>query len=326
MTSFIRQGVSARCLSIAGRAAAVAATLCLAACSQVTEGGLAGLVGGKAPETAVAGRTTPESELERATAYWGKEAAKNPQDGKAALNYARNLKALGRKQEALSVLQASYMFSAENKDYLSEYGRLALELGQVNTAAQLLEQADDPIKPDWRILSARGTVMAKQGNYKEAVPFYERALQLAPGQASILNNLALAYTMDGQAEKAEQYLRQAASSGASDPRIRQNLAMVLSLQGKTAEARTVAEAEDGTAIRSASNSQAASEPAPAATRTPPQEASPVASVSLTPDEIIEAAMKAEEAKRKAAERPIRKRALTVAAQDEPAPALRQAAR
>ena len=52
-----------------------------------------------------------------------------------------------------------------------------------------------------------------------------------------MNNLAMAYTMDGQAEKAEQLLRQADTAGSTDPRVKQNLALVLGLQGKHQESR-----------------------------------------------------------------------------------------
>jgi Flp pilus assembly protein TadD len=99
--------------------------------------------------------------------------------------------------------------------------------------------ADDPSNPDWRVLSARGTALAKQSKYSEAIPFYERALQLSPGQRSVMNNLALAYTMSGEAHKAETVLRQADPTGA-DPRIKQNLALVMSLQGRHDEAKQLA--------------------------------------------------------------------------------------
>lgn len=323
MTSVIRRSVAVRAFWWAGRTAVVAATVSLGACASVGEGGLSALLASKEPETTVAARTTPESELEKATAYWGKEAAKNPKDKKATINYARNLKALGRKQEALNVLQSNYMFHGENKDYLSEYGRLALEAGQVNTAAQLLEQADDPINPDWRVLSARGTAMAKQGQYKEAIPFYERARELAPGQSSILNNLAMAYTMDGQAEKAEDYLRQASQMGAVDPRVKQNLAMVLSLQGKPAQARDVTTDGEAAPIAEATTAQSPkSEPASA----PKAVSSPVTTASMAPDDIMRAAMKAEEARKKAAERASRKRPVTVASQEDAPPVLRDSTR
>jgi Flp pilus assembly protein TadD len=183
------------------------------------------------------------SELEKATEYWGQQAAKKPRDGAASLNYAKNLKAMGRKKEALAVLAHSHIYNAQNKEHLSEYGRLALELGQVSTAQQLLERADDPVKPDWRVISARGTVLARQERFKEAIPFFERARQLAPDQPSVLSNLAMAYAMDGEAQKAEQLLRQAAQMGPGDSRVRQNLSLVLGLQGKYDEAKQVVSAD-----------------------------------------------------------------------------------
>ncbi|RTL70595.1 MAG: tetratricopeptide repeat protein [Hyphomicrobiales bacterium] len=178
---------------------------------------------------------TPEqvqAELKKATEYWGQQYANDRSNVQAALNYARNLKALGEKQQAFSVLQATYESGGANRAVASELGRLALEFDQISLATRLLEQADDPAQPDWRIVSARGTVLAKQGQYKEAIPFYERALKLAPDKPSILNNLALAYTMDGQADKAEPLLRKASAAPKADERVSNNLALVLSLQGK----------------------------------------------------------------------------------------------
>ena len=206
----------------------------------------------------------PRAEVEKAAEHWGKEHSKQRRDGKAALNYARSLKALDRKAEALAVLQAGYLYNAQDREYLSEYGRLALDQGHAPMAQQLLEKADDPAKPDWRILSARGVALAQQGKYKEAIPFLERARTLAPDQPSVMNNLALAYTMDGQASQAEPMLRQATST-AADPRVRQNLALVLNLQGKKEEATRVAVGHDMPRSAVAPSSIAA-RPAPAPAR------------------------------------------------------------
>jgi Flp pilus assembly protein TadD len=87
------------------------------------------------------------------------------------------------------------MFHGTDQQLTSEYGRLALELNQINVAGQALAAADDPTRPDWRVISARGTVFAKQGKYGEAVPFYERALALAPDNPTIMNNLAMAHAI-----------------------------------------------------------------------------------------------------------------------------------
>lgn len=224
--------------------------------------------------------------LEKAVQYWGKEHAANPRSAKAALSYARNLKAMDRKREALSVLQASYVYNATDREYLSEYGRLALEQGQLAAAVQLLERADDPAKPDWRTLSARGAALAKLGNYKDAIPHLERARMLAPDQPSVLNNLALAYTLDGHADKAETLLRQAARSDKADARVHQNLAMVVGLQAKEGAAGPVPATP---ALAAAPGST---------TATPRHLAKAPAGTGrqMDPEQIMRAALKAESAK------------------------------
>jgi Flp pilus assembly protein TadD len=191
-----------------------------------------------APATTASTATSDtRTDLQKATEYWGKEFAKNPRDAQIALNYARNLKALGEKRQALAVLQQASVFHGAHRGLNAEYGRLALEFDQVSLAGKLLEQADDPTNPDWKLISARGTVLAKQGRYREAIAFYERALVLAPEQASILNNLALAHAMEGHPDKAEPLLKRAAAAGGNEPRVGQNLALVLGLQGKYDEAK-----------------------------------------------------------------------------------------
>lgn len=296
----------------------IAVTLALGACSQGSTFDL-GLSLNDPPASRIATASaaqTDQAELQKATAFWAKKYSENPRDGKAALSYARNLKALGRKPEALSVLQTAYMFNADQREYLSEFGRLALDQGQVSTADQLLARADDPATPDWRVLSARGTVMAKQGKFKESIPFFERARALAPAQSSVLNNLAMAYTMDGQATRGEELLRQAVQAGTKDARVQQNLALVLELQGKADDAQRVLKGEpareaarEPTLTHSATNVSFpgatpqlrpsridyGSQPSPE--RAPVQTAQPKPGVPQDdPDAIIRAAMAAEASK------------------------------
>ena len=147
---------------------------------------------------------------------------------------------MGEKQRALAVLQQASMFHGDSRELAGEYGRLALEFDQISVAGRLLAAADDPVKPDWRIISARGTVLAKQGKYKDAIPFYESALSLAHDHPSVLSNLALAHAMNGEPKRAETMLRQAAATDRNSLKIRQNLALVLGLQGKYDEAKLLA--------------------------------------------------------------------------------------
>jgi Flp pilus assembly protein TadD len=211
--------------------------------------------GATTPTTTTPATTTPatdgKAELAKATEYWGKVYAKSPKDAQAALNFARNLKAQGEKQQALAVLQQASAANPTHKGIAGDYGRLLLEFNHITQADKLLELADDPSNPDWKVVSARGTVFAKQSQYSKAVPLFERALQLAPDQPSVMSNLALAYAMEGKVDKAEPLLRKAAALG-GDARVNQNLALVLGLQGKYDEAK-LAMANDVPPDRAAAN-------------------------------------------------------------------------
>jgi Flp pilus assembly protein TadD len=230
--------------------AVLALGLPLGACAQI--GGSPLQLAAPAQTPAPAAEPDTRTELQKATEYWGKIAAENPHDPQASLNYARNLKALGEKRQALVVLQQAYAVHSNHRGIVAEYGRLAVEFDQVSAAERLLALADDPAKPDWTVVSARGTVLAKQARYREAIPYYERALALAPDKPSILSNLALAHAMEGHPDKAEPLLKRAAALGGHDAQVSQNLALVLSLQGKYDEAKLMA-AKDLPADKAAAN-------------------------------------------------------------------------
>lgn len=232
--------------------ATLTASLMLGACAQDAKELQSSLFDAKsskvqAQETAEAAEASavPQSDLEKATDYWGKKYKENPRDVDAALSYAKNLKAMGERQLALGVIKNASANDPNNKKVASEYGRLALELDQISIAKQMLQLADDPAAPDWRVISARGTIAAKEGKYNDAIPLYERALMLSQEQTSVMNNLAMAYAMAGEAGKAEEILRRIEAKG-GNAKSRQNLALVLGLQGKFDESKALAAQEIGT--------------------------------------------------------------------------------
>ncbi len=217
----------------------VSMTLLLGACSgnPLSDGMMASNPEGPPSiSTAIANNQT---ELEKATLYWSKEYSKNTRDLNAALSYAKNLKAGGHKDRAIAIFQEASVYHGSNRELASEYGRLALDMGQVGLAEKLLSAADDPATPDWRVVSARGTVHAKQGKYAEAIPLYERALEIAPDASSVLSNLAMAYAAGGRANEAEPLLRRAIEIDGSNAKLKQNLALVVGLQGKHDEAKQI---------------------------------------------------------------------------------------
>lgn len=219
--------------------ATLSSTLMVGACAQIGADDGRGLLAGVSGSSPAAATAPAFANAEVNADDAAKRYSQNPRSLENALAYARSLKSLGQKRQALGILQQAAEQHSSSKELASEYGRLALDLDQVSLAKRLLEVADDPVNPDWRVVMARGTASAKEGHYKDATAFYEKALSLQPEQASIMSNLALAYTLSGDAEKGETLLRRAAASPDANAKVRQNLALVLGIQGKYEEATKI---------------------------------------------------------------------------------------
>jgi Flp pilus assembly protein TadD len=97
-------------------------------------------------------------------------------------------------------------------------------------------------KPD-HILSVQGAVLDQMGRHADAQRYYLTALKMVPDEPSVLSNLGLSYALAKDLPNAEATLRRAAAHPPVDPRVRQNLALVVGLQGRFAEAETIARAD-----------------------------------------------------------------------------------
>jgi Flp pilus assembly protein TadD len=177
--------------------------------------------------------------------YWANALMRNPRDENAAIGYARALKAEGSKDKALSALQQAAIYNSDSKAIASEEGRLALDMGQTGLAEKLLARANDPEHPDWRVLNALGTLEAQRGNTAPSRTYFEQAAQLAPNEPSVLNNLALTYALAGDPAKAEALLRRAGAASGATAKVRQNLALVLGVEGKYDESQQLAASDLG---------------------------------------------------------------------------------
>jgi len=69
------------------------------------------------------------------------------------------------------------------------------------------------------------------------------ALKIAPDEPSVLSNLGLSYMLSKDLPKAEETLRRAYGRADASPRVRQNLAVVVGLQGRLAEAEGIVKAD-----------------------------------------------------------------------------------
>jgi Flp pilus assembly protein TadD len=218
------------------------------ALATVLAAGLAGCqTTAKGPDTTgsigTASRPTTEAEwrvvLDRSEALY----KARPDDVGAAMQYAQALRATGQHTQAVAVLEQVSLKNSRNKQLLGAYGRALAEVGRYAQALEVLSRAHTPDMPDWRILSAQGAVLDQLGRYEDARRHYAAALKIAPDEPSVLSNLGLSYALSKDLKKAEATLRKATAQPGVSPRVRQNLALVIGLQGHFKEAEEIARAD-----------------------------------------------------------------------------------
>ncbi len=164
----------------------------------------------------------------------------NPQDRATILAYAAALRGDGRSAEAVAVLTKAMLTHPKDKELAAIYGKALAENGQFETALNVIRDTQDPANPDWRLMNAEAAIEDQLGRPNEARPLYDRALTLAPGHPDILNNKAMSYLLTGDRVTAESILRQALAAPGASPRVRQNLALAVGLEGRYDEALSIA--------------------------------------------------------------------------------------
>ena len=167
----------------------------------------------------------------------------NPRDTAAALQYGQALRQNGQRQQAVAVMEQATIANPGNKMLLAAYGRALADNGNFKQAFDILSRAHSPANPDWRILSVQGTTLDQMGKHEEARRYYMSALKIAPEEPSVLSNLRLSYVLSKDLPTAESVLRRAYNRGTADSRVRQNLGLVVGLQGRFAEAESIVKAD-----------------------------------------------------------------------------------
>lgn len=181
----------------------------------------------------------------RQVAEWGKRWEKNPGDPTLTVGYVKRLRAIGSNDHALSVLNDAVKANPRSTVLQGELGKQLAATGKTQEASVVLQRAAAAPDSTWQIHSTKGVVLDRLGRHKDAQQAYRMALKKSPGQISAINNLGLSQAQDGQLKAAEGTLRQAYATpaGRKHSRLRQNLALVVGLQGRFEEAKTIVKAD-----------------------------------------------------------------------------------
>jgi Flp pilus assembly protein TadD len=186
---------------------------------------------------------SPAADPRSAVEALGERYRANPKDADAALAYGQALRANGQRAQAAAMLEQATIAHPGNKALLAGYGRALADNGNFQQAFDILSRAHSPDNPDWRILSVQGTALDQLGRHDDARRYYASALKIVPEEPSVLSNLGLSYVLSRDLPKAEEVLRRAYASGRADARVRQNLGLVVGLQGRFVEAESIVKAD-----------------------------------------------------------------------------------
>src|SRR4051812_36086991 len=186
---------------------------------------------------------SPEADPRRAAEVYGERYRANPKDADAALRYGQALRSTGQRAQAVAVLEQASIAHPGNRALLAAWGRALADNGNFKQAFEVLGRAHTPDNPDWRILSVQGTALDQLGRHDEARRYYASALKIVPDEPSVLSNVGMSWMLSKDLPRAEENLRRAYGQAGADTRVRQNLGLVVGLQGRFTEAETIVKAD-----------------------------------------------------------------------------------
>ncbi|HEY1072707.1 tetratricopeptide repeat protein [Brevundimonas sp.] len=171
--------------------------------------------------------------------FWAQEQQINPMDPVAGVRLAQALREMGQFDQAAETAQGVLLVQPANLEAMLEVGRAHIARGQAFYGIAALEQARAAAPRDWRPLSLLGVAYQQVRRPDDAKAAWTEALRLSPDNPDVLTNAAIARMGEGDAPSAEILLRRAAAQPTATLKVRQNLALSLGLQGKTAEAEAI---------------------------------------------------------------------------------------
>jgi Flp pilus assembly protein TadD len=185
--------------------------------------------------------STAQPSLEK-TAELGKRWQSDMKNIPLGLAYADGLEKLGQTDQQLEVMKAMADQNPGDAKFQTIYGKKLVNAGRFDDAMPVLQSVVDSGQADWRTYSALGSALDQRGQYAKARETYQKALALQPNQVSVVNNMGMSYALEGNLKEAEKILRGALAlpDAKTFPRIRQNLALVVGLQGRFEESRQIA--------------------------------------------------------------------------------------
>lgn len=175
-----------------------------------------------------------------AAAFWGREVELDPRDVEASVALSQALRAIGNPKEAVETTQAALIVDPGNLNALLENARAWIAMNQGFYAIEPARKAASLAPRDWRPVGLLAVAYEQAQRDDEALAAHRQAIGLAPDEPGALSNYGMFQAARGDLPGAETLLRRAVASPRATPKVRQNLALVVGLQGRLPEAERLA--------------------------------------------------------------------------------------
>jgi Flp pilus assembly protein TadD len=168
-------------------------------------------------------------------AFWSREFDHDPSDPVSGVELAVALRLLGRYDEAAATAARVLVLHPDNQSALLESARGYIEMDKGFYALEPLKKAQAAAPRDWTVYMLEGVAHEQNEQPEDARTAYLQALALSPNNPAVLSNLALWYAKRGDTCEAEKLLRTASAQPTANAQERQNLALVLGMEGRFTE-------------------------------------------------------------------------------------------
>jgi Flp pilus assembly protein TadD len=169
-------------------------------------------------------------------AFFANQFDHDPTDAQMGVYLSNAQRAMGRNAEAADTAHTVLLFAPKNTDALLAAARAHIADNNAFYAVDPLKMVTELKPRDWQAWSLLGVAYQQIKRPDDAQAAWATALKLSPDNPAVLTNMAMARVVQGDFAGAEPLLRTAAAQKGATLQIRQNLALVLGLQGKMAEA------------------------------------------------------------------------------------------
>ena len=179
-------------------------------------------------------------DLNSALSLYRRAVIKLPNDPRPLVGLGNVLAQAGDSDRAMASYQRALALAPGDIDAQIGVARQLVRLKQTEQALLVIDGLLAQGVNDARLHNSHGVALDVSGKQAEAKDAYARGLELAPGDRSLMANLALSFAIDGEFRTAVNLLQDSLNDPATRARGREKLALIYALSGQVDAAETVA--------------------------------------------------------------------------------------